>query len=257
MEISSAPGRMTRFRRSAARLAAPLTLCALVAACGDAPTLPTSFVQEAGGTTWVAVREPAGLADARSWLPYLSPADAARVRQVQAAADAARQGGRLEAALEMEAEARLAAASLLAADPPPARVRAALGALLEWESRAAARREAGRYPALDSVATVVAARRAEAQAALARDDARGAVLRLAEGGEAARSASPVAVALRVVGRAEQRIDGDPSPSAELRRARLLLHLSRDAMATGDQTRAMRRALYALQLIDADAARRGR
>jgi len=247
---------MTRFRRSAARLAAPLTFCAVLAACGDAPTLPTSFAREAGGTTWVAVREPAGLPDARSWLPYLSAADAARVRQVQAAAEAARTGGRLEEALEMDAEARLAAASLLAADPPAARVRAALGALREWESRAAERLEAGRYPALDSVATVVAARRAEAEAALARDDARGAVLRLAEGAEAARSAGPVAVSLRVVARAEQRIDGDPSPSAELRRARLLLHLSREAMATGDQTRAMKRALYALQLIDAEDARRG-
>jgi len=246
---------MIRFRRSFARLAAPLALCAVVSACGDSPTLPTSFAREAGGTTWVAVREPAGLPDARSWLPYLSAADAARVRQVRAAADAARQGGRLEAALEMDAEARLAAASLLAADPPPARVRAALGALREWEARAAERLQAGSYPALETVAAVVAARRAEAEAALARSDARAAVLRLAEGAEAARSASPVAVALRLVERAEQRIDGDPSPSADLKRARLLLRLSREAMATGDQTRAMKRALYALQLIDAEDARR--
>ena len=247
---------MIRFRRSFARLAAPLALCAVVSACGDSPTLPTSFAREAGGTTWVAVREPAGLPDARSWLPYLSAADAARVRQVRAAADAARQGGRLEAALEMDAEARLAAASLLAADPPPARVRAALGALREWEARAAERLQAGSYPALETVAAVVLARRAEAEAALARGDARAAVLRLAEGAEAARSASPVAVALRLVERAEQRIDGDPSPSADLKRARLLLRLSREAMATGDQTRAMKRALYALQLIDAEDARRG-
>jgi hypothetical protein len=255
MEISSAPGRMIRFRRSAARLAAPLLLCAVVAACGDAPTLPTSFAREAGGVTWVAVREPAGLPDARSWLPYLSAADAARVRQVQAAAEAERAAGRLEAALEMDAEARLSAASLLAADPPPARIRAALGALAEWESRAASRLEAGRYPALETVAAVVSARRAEAEAALARDEARTAVLRVAEGADAARSTSPVAVALRLVEQAERRIDGDPSPSQDLRRALLLLRLSREAMATGDQTRAMKRALYALQLIDAEDARR--
>ncbi|MFL5537421.1 MAG: hypothetical protein ACJ8J0_00420 [Longimicrobiaceae bacterium] len=248
---------MTRFRSIAARLAAPLALCAALAACGDAPTLPTSFAREAGGKTWVAVREPAGLADARSWLPYLAADDAARVRQAQAAADAARREGRLEAALELDAEARLAAASLLAADPPPARVPAALSALREWEARAAERLEAGSYPALQATAAVVAARRAEAEAALARGDARAAVVHLAEGGEAARGASPVAVALRLVASAEQRIDGEASPSADLRRARLLLRLSREAMATGDQTRAMKRALYALQLIDAEDARRGR
>lgn len=248
---------MTRFRLSAARLAAPLALCAALAACGDAPTLPTSFAREAGGTTWVAVREPAGLPDARSWLPYLSAGDAELVRQAQASAEAARRDGRLEAALEMEAQARLSAASLLASDPPPARVRAALLALEEWEARAAERLDAGRYPTLQAVAAVVAARRAEAQAALARGDARAAVLSLAAGGEAARSASPVAVALRLVASAEQRIDADPSPSPDLKRARLLLRLSRDAMATGDETRALKRALYALQLIDAEDARRGR
>jgi hypothetical protein len=256
MEISSAPGRMIRFRRSAARLAAPLVFCAAVAACGDSPTLPTSFAREAGGTTWVAIREPEGLPGVRSWLPYLSAGDAARVRQVQAAARAARDAGRLEAALEMDAEARLAAASLLAADPPPARLRAALAALRAWEARAAERLKAGSYPTLDSVALVVSARRAEAEAALARGDGRAAVLRLSEGAEAAREASPVAVALRLVTRAEQRIDADASPSADLKRARLLLRLSREAMATGDQTRAMKRALYALQLIDAEDARRG-
>jgi len=65
----------------------------------------------------------------------------------------------------------------------------------------------------------------------------------------------VAVALRLVVQAERRIDGDRSPSPDLKRARLLLRLSREAMATGDQTRAMRRAWYALQLIDAEDARR--
>jgi len=246
---------MHPFRRSAARLVAPLAVSAALAACGDAPTMPTSFVREAGGVTWVAVREPAGLPEARTWLPYLDAASAARVREVQAAAEAARMAGRLEEAMEGDAEARMAAASLLAADPPPAAVRAGIAALEVWESRAAERLGTGRYPGLDSVAAVVATRRAEAVAALAQGDARGAVLRLAEGGEAARSASPVAVALRLVVQAERRIDGDRSPSPDLKRARLLLRLSREAMATGDQTRAMRRAWYALQLIDAEDARR--
>ena len=114
-------------------------------------------------------------------------------------------------------------------------------------------RASGSYPGLDSIAAIVAERHAAALAALAAGDTRGAVLRLAEGAEAARAASPVAVALRLVADAERRIDGDPAPSADLKRARLLLRLSREAMATGDQTRAMKRAWYALQLIDADAA----
>jgi hypothetical protein len=244
---------MTRFRRYAACLAAPFFCCAAAAACGDSATLPTSFARAAGGVTWVAVREPAGLPDVRSWLPYLAPEDAAYVHQVQDQADAARGAGRLDAALAMDAEARVTAAARLAADPPPARIRTALGALTEWEARADERLRAGSYPALRTVASVVAARRADAEAALARDEPRIAVVRLAEGAEAARNASPLAVALKLVEQAELRIDADPSPSVDLRRARLLLRLSREAMATGDQTRAMKRALYALQLIDAHDA----
>lgn len=238
-------------------LPAALALSALTAACGDAPTAPTSFAREAGGRTWVAVAEPAGLPVARTWLPYLAPASAAHVRELQAAADEARRAGRLEEALEGDGAARMAAASLLGSDPPPARVRAALSALEAWEAHAAERLQAASYPGLDSVAAVVALRRGEARAALAAGDTRGAALRLAEGAEAARTTSPVAVALRLVTDAERRIDDDPSPSADLKRARLLLRLSREAMATGDQTRAMRRAWYALQLIDAADARRER
>jgi hypothetical protein len=247
---------MRRFLRSAA-CAAALALSAALGACGDAPTLPTSFAREAGGRTWVAVAEPKGLPEARTWLPYLATASAERVRALHAAAGAARRAGRLDEAMETDAAARLAAAGLLETDPPEARVRAALAALVEWETRAAERLEAASYPALDSVARVVAVRRGEAEAALAASDARGAALRLAEGAEAARTMSPVAVALRLVEDAERRIDGDASPTPELRRARLLLRLSREAMATGDQTRAMKRAWYALQLIDAEEAGRSR
>jgi hypothetical protein len=66
--------------------------------------------------------------------------------------------------------------------------------------------------------------------------------------------APETVALGLVSRAEQRIDADPAPTPDLRRARLLLRLAREAMATGDQTRAMKRAWYALQIIDAHDAR---
>ena len=57
------------------------------------------------------------------------------------------------------------------------------------------------------------------------------------------------MALRLIADAERRVGADPQPSPELRRARMLLRMSREAMATGDQTRAMKRAWYALQIID--------
>lgn len=247
---------MRRFLRSAAAAAA-LALSAALGACGDAPTLPTSFAREAGGRTWVAVAEPKGLPEARTWLPYVASASAERVRALQAAAAAARRAGRLDEAMETDAAARMTAAALLDVAPPEARVRTTLAAVTEWETRAAARLEAASYPALDSVARIVALRRGEAETALAAGDTRGAALRLAEGAEAARTMSPVAVALRLVEDAERRIDGNASPSPDLRRARLLLRLSREAMATGDQTRAMKRAWYALQLIDAEETRRAR
>ena len=71
---------MPSFRNHFAPLVACLFATLSVAACGDAPTLPTSFAQEAGGRTWVAVTEPAGMPDARTWLPYLAAGDAHRIR---------------------------------------------------------------------------------------------------------------------------------------------------------------------------------
>jgi Cdc6-like AAA superfamily ATPase len=131
----------------------------------------------------------------------------------------------------------------------------ALAALREWETRAAERLRAGQYPGLDSTVTLVAAQRAAAEAALDAGDRRAAAGLLAQAGETARAYSPVRVALRLVERAEQRIDADPSPTHDLRRARLLLRTAREAMATGDQMRAMKRAWYAQQIIDAHDAGR--
>ncbi|HEU4560997.1 MAG TPA: hypothetical protein VFS20_24305 [Longimicrobium sp.] len=240
---------MPRFRNHFAPLVACLA-AAFFAACGDAPTLPTSFAQEAGGRTWVAVTEPAGMPDARTWLPYLAPQDARRIRAVMADAGKTRRNGQLEAGLEQEAQARVDAARALAHDPPAARVMGALASLREWETRAAARQRAGSYPGLDSVVTSVAARRTEAEAALERGELRTAAVLLAEAGEVARTYSPVRVALRLLQRAEQRVDTDPNPTPDMRRARRMLRGAREAMATGDQMRAMKRAWYAQQILDA-------
>lgn len=229
---------------------ASAALCAL-AACGDAPTLPDSFAEQAGGKTWVAVSEPRGLPDAQTWLRWDSPSGAAEVRALLAGAAKAREAADLDAAMALESRARTAAASALAADPPAARLSAASSALREWETRAAERLASGPYPALAATAAAVSADRAEGDSLLSAGDLRGAAARFARAGEAARTVSPNAVALSLVASAERRIDADPDPSAGLRRARLLLRLSREALATGDQTRAMKRAWYALQLIDAE------
>lgn len=242
-------------RRHFAPLAAIAAAVLALAACGDAPTLPTSFAQQAGGRTWVAVAEPAGMPDARTWLPFLTRPDAQRIRGMLADAGRLRRGGDLEAGLDAESAARVEAARALAADPPQPSLVAALSALREWETRASDRLRAGQYPALDSAMAAVATRRAEAEAALAQGDRRGAAAIVAEAGEMARDWSPVRVALRLVESAEARIDADPAPSPDLRRARLLLRTAREAMATGDQTRAMKRAWYAQQIIDAHDAGR--
>ncbi|HET7233336.1 MAG TPA: hypothetical protein VFJ16_25210 [Longimicrobium sp.] len=246
---------MHRSRKRFAPLVA--SACALIlAACGDAPTLPTSFAQEAGGRTWVAVAEPSGMPDARTWLPLLPRPQAQQIRSLLADAGKLRRDGQLEAGLAAEAQARVAAAQALPADVPAPRVQGALAALREWETRAAGRLRAGQYPGLDSTVTLVAAQRAAAEAALESGDRRAAAAILARAGETARAYSPVRVALRLVQRAEQRIDADPSPTPDLRRARLLLRTAREAMATGDQMRAMKRAWYAQQIIDAHDAGRG-
>lgn len=245
--------RLTRFARP---LACGL-LCALAAACADSPTAPTSFVHEAGGSTWVAVAEPAGMPDARGWLPYLAPGAAAEVRTLRDEAARARREGDLERFLALESRAHLRASEMVAKAPPPAKVLDVLAALESWRQRALERLEEGEHPELDAARVAVEGHRDAARRALAQGDTAAAVASLARAAEAARDFSPVSVALRLISQSEGRIDADPSPSADLKRARLLLRTAREAMATGDQTRAMKRAWYALQIIDNEARRTGR
>ena len=129
---------------------------------------------------------------------------------------------------------------------------AGLGAMVEWSRAHAERLGAGATRAADGRRRGLRAPR-RGRAALAHDDARMAVLRAAEGAEAARSASPVG----------WRCAWCSGPSRHRRRpvavrrpeaARAPAPASRArGDATGDQTRAMKRALYALQLIDARSA----
>jgi hypothetical protein len=243
---------MLRRSLSHARL---LVLAAVLAtaACEDAGTAPTSYVQVVAGGAWVAVAEPTGMPRADTWLPWLAAdgAAAARVRQLRDAAGRARGAGRVEEAIALEDDALRLAAGSLARSPEPVRgVLVPLAALDAWTERARARLETGRYPQLDAAAAAVSAEAAAARRALAAGDTMTAVVHLANGTLAARRQSTLGVGLRLLAAVEARL-GAPrnSDSANLKRARHLLSGAREALATGDSMRAMRRAVYALQLLD--------
>lgn len=239
-------------RSSHARLLALAAVLSL-AACSDAGTAPTSYVQVVAGGAWVAVAEPAGLPRSDTWLPYLAPSGpaAAQVRQLRDAAGRARGAGRVEEAVALEDDAlRLAAGSLARAPDAVRGVGVPLSALDAWTDRARARLETGRYPQLDAAAAAVSAEAAAARRALAAGDTMAAVMHLANGTLAARHQSALGVGLRLLAAVEARL-GPPKriDSTNLKRARHLLAGAREALATGDSMRAMRRAVYALQLLD--------
>lgn len=237
-----------------ARLIAALAAVPAVAACEDAGTTPTSYVQVVGGSAWVAVAEPPGMARADTWLPWLAPDGpaAVQVRQLRDAAGRARTAGRIERSLALEDDAlRLAAGSLARAPDPLRGVLAPLSALDAWTDRARTRLELGRYPALQAAADGVSAEAAAARRALAAGDTLAAVTHLANGTLLARRHSTMGVGLRLLAAVEGRIGREQAgENAELQRARHLLAGAREALSTGDSMRAMRRALYALQLLEA-------
>lgn len=239
--------------RTPVRLVAALFAAALaLPACGDLPTGADSYVREAGGSVWVAISEPEGLPDFKTWAPFLDEASPAHaeVKRLKSEAGKARRGGRGEDALAMEAEAARLAASSLARTPGPETVLLGVAALESWLQRAEARLAERSFPELEGAAATVRARRDTARALLARGDTGTAVVEMTLAAEAARTFSPLAVALRVVAQAESRIDVQERPTQELLRARRLLRNAREGLATGDYAKAMQKALYAVQLIDA-------
>lgn len=245
--------------RSAVRLPGLVALAALVfplAGCGDGPTAPTSYAQEVQGRIWVAVTEPYGLPDARTWEPYVAPGSPvlAQLREMSSAAGRARRAGRLEEAAALEGRAAVTAAAVARITDPLPLVRS-LDALERWEQNAATRLESGRYPELERAVAEVAGLRDAARALLARGDTAAAVVQLARAAERVRYETPAAVALRLVAAAEARIDSAAAPTERMRRARRLLRGAREGMATGDHARALRRAVYALQLLEAEPLRR--
>lgn len=247
---------MTVFPRALRTLACCCALVA-VAACADAPTGPTSYVQVAEGRTWVAVAEPEGIPTAATWLPHVpagSPVQG-QVRELRDGAGKMRRSGRLEQAAAMEAQAaRLAAASLRTA--PADELARSFTALESWTDRANQRMETGSYPELAGAVQAVEQLSAAARAALERGDATEAAVQLTLAAEQVHEQSPPAVALRLVAAAEARIDAAANPTEGMKRARRLLRGAREGMSTGDYARALRRAVYALQLLDAERPARG-
>jgi hypothetical protein len=237
------------FRRA---LAASAALLLLLAACDDGPTGPTSYVQHAAGGVWVAVAEPAALPRVETWLPYVGEGPAAAaLRDMRERAARARTAGRVEEAMALEDEMMRVAASSLVRAPEPARLLAAAAALDQWVERARARLAMGSYPGLAASTLLVAAEADAAREALRADDAAGAVQHLTRGTLAAREHAPVAVGLRLMAAVEARLAGGVGQTAGVRRARHLLADAREGLATGDSVRALRRAVYALQLLDAE------
>lgn len=225
-----------------------------VAACGDAPTMPASYVQEVAGRRWIAISGPAGLPDVRTWARWLPRGSRAaqRVAALEAEERSARRAGALARADSLrEAAARTAAAA--SRHPSPAVLRVANAALAEWERRAAEQLDSGTERDFARAVADVGAQREAAGLALARGDTATAVLRLAAAAERARGFAPGAVALRLLDDAEARLRALPRASATDERALRLLRGARSALAAGDVVRAVRRAMYARQLIERGAA----
>lgn len=242
---------MPSFSRRPARLAA-LAALLLLAACEDAPTAPTSYVQHVAGGVWVAVAEPASMPRADTWLPYVGPGTAASLREMRDRSMRLRRAGKVEEALALEDGMMRFAASSMQRAPEPARILSSLAALDEWADRARIRLQTGSYPELSAAADAVAAQAQAARGALAAGDAGRAVLHITDGAITAREHAPLAVGLRLMGAVEARLAaGGVGQSPGVRRARHLLADAREGLAMGDSIRALRRAVYALQLLDAE------
>lgn len=236
-----------------ARLLALASLLAL-AACEDAPTAPTSYVQVVAGGTWVAVAEPPGMARLDTWLAWMPEEGLASssVRSLRESAGRARSAGRIQEAMNLEELALRAMVRRLSRAPDAPFVLGPLAALDSWTDRARARLELGSYPELLAATAEVAAQADSARGALAGADTVRAVQHIARGTIAARRQSPLAVGLRLMAAIEARLPAADAPqSADVRRARHLLAGAREGLATGDSLRALRRAVYALQLLEAE------
>lgn len=223
-----------------------------MAACEDAPTEPRAYRHETAEGVWVAVTLPAGTPTVLSWLPYVrDEAALARLRGLDESAREARAAGDLTLALALEGEAADAAAAALAAPPPAGVVDRSFDAVERW--LAGVRSRAPGHDVLDRDVEVVREAHRAARSTRQAGDTLAAVRHLAEAAERIRDHAPEAVANRALLRAEALLRADADPTAETERAVHLVRSARHALAVGEPVRAMRRALYAVQLAESVAA----
>jgi hypothetical protein len=239
-------------------LAAGLFLALPLAGCKDAPTVPSALQQLAGGEEWVAIPAPRELPGLESWLPYADRETPegrealGLVQELSAAAERARGAGRLLEATRLEREAERVAVLSLARFPAPQELQRSLYALDFWADRVEAEVALDRAPEIAAALAEVKTARARAVTLLAAGDTTSAVLQMAAASERVREFTPTAVALRVLARVEGRLQPQAGRDPALGRALHLLASARQELLTGDPRRALRRALYALQLAHGSA-----
>jgi hypothetical protein len=240
------------------RLVRSCGLCAagLLVACDEGPTSPKVYTHPADGQLWAAIIVPEGTPDTRTWLPYIAQGRTEEgqsvvrsARQLQGDAERLRRRGEAETAQRLEEEAAVLVAASLIQAPPPRVLLTGIAALDEWADRARTAALMGEFPELAERLTNVIALRDQAREALQLGDTLAAVRDLTTAGGLIREHSPALVAHRVLTRAEQRISGLADRDPDAARALRLLRHSREALAQGDAVRALRRALYALQLAE--------
>ncbi len=241
------------------RWLAALLGVALLAACEDAPTVPRAYVHAAEGELWVALTVPPGVPDLQSWMPYLraagpqGSANLQRVRELQAGMERARRAGDVERAHLLEDEAIRVAAGSLTTLPDGRLFLRSFGALDAWLARADAQLGEARLPQLEGAVDAVRADRSAAESALSAGDTAAAVIHLATAALKVREYAPSAVALRVLDRATQRLETQSLNDVNTARAKRLLANAREALLERQDTRALQRALYALQIADGKSA----
>lgn len=232
---------------------------ALLAACEDAPTAPRAYVHPAEGELWVAITVPPGVPDLQSWMPYLRAAgpqgstNLERVRALQTGMERARRAGNAERAHLLEEEAIRVAAGSLTTLPDARLFLRSFGALDAWLARADAQLEEIRLPQLEGAVDAVRFDRQAAESALSAGDTATAVIHLATAALKVREYAPSAVALRVLDRAAERLEAHSLNDVNARRAKRLLANAREALLHRQDTRALQRALYALQIADGQTA----
>lgn len=230
-----------------------LLLAALLAlgGCEDAPTAPGMLGQAAGGREWVAVSAPAELPTAATWLPFLETGDEqgrrllARVRAGEREADRAWAAGEFARASQLRRNAgRLAASgvSTAPAEVVEASRRVVEGWLLQVEPLSVTQ-----SPPLAAAIASIRASQSVADTALALGDTAAAVRELMAAAEGIRQWSPREIAWRALMGAEQGLNAAHLTEHDQARVRHLVRGARRELISGDPLRALRRALYALQL----------